>query len=234
MPEAVRPIKAADAVADRLLQLIRSGEYQTGGRLPPERELAARFGVSRPTLRDAIRRLEMLGYLSVRQGDGTTVRAPDGDTIARPFQGLLSGQMQSAQDLMEFRRIIEPAVAAFAARRATPELAASFEQALERQKRLAERGVRLTSEDLHFHHLIAQTAGNAIILQVLTTLRSLLSELRTDTLTGHLPEATIAHHERITRAILSNNPDAAHAAMLEHLNAVVETSPLSFIPHAQS
>ena len=234
MPGAIRKVKITETVTNELLTLIRNGTFATGQRLPPERELSLKFGISRASLRDAFRQLELLGHLEIRQGDGTYVRAPTSDTISTPFRGLLSGSPQAALDLLEFRLILEPEVAALAAKRATPEHATSFERLLEQQRRVAAQGLRISKEDLEFHHLIAQIAGNTVILQVLTTLRSLLGELRVTALAGRLPDLTIVQHERIALAILGNNPTEARATMLDHLNAVAATNDLKPISHAQS
>ncbi|MEW6420668.1 MAG: FadR/GntR family transcriptional regulator [Deinococcota bacterium] len=226
MSTPVRKVKLSDMVVSELLTLIRNGTYASGSRLPAERELSSRFKISRTSLRDAFRQLELLGYVEIRQGDGTYVRAPDSDTLSRPFQGLLAGSQQAALDLLEFRRMLEPEVAALAAQRATSKHQDAFACALERQREVAARGERLSREDLAFHQLIAQTAGNTVTLQVLDTLRALLSDLRTSALPGHFPALTIAQHERIAAAILARDPEAARHAMLEHLTAVVETSDL--------
>ncbi|WP_102126808.1 FadR/GntR family transcriptional regulator [Deinococcus planocerae] len=226
MIQPVRKPKLSETVADELLALIRGGTYPAGSRLPPERELSRRFNISRASLRDAFRHLELLGHVEIRQGDGTYVRTPDGETLSLPFRGLLTGRPQAALDLLEFRRMLEPEVAALAAVRVRPEHAHAFAESLARQREALGRGERLSREDLAFHALISQTAGNLVTLQVLGTLRSLLSELRTSALPGHFPALTLAQHERIARAILAGDPAGARAAMLDHLNAVVETSSL--------
>lgn len=120
-PLYIKRTKLADIVADNLLQMFREGELHPGQKLPAERDLAVRYGVSRASLRDAIRHLELLGYLEVRQGEGTFVRTPDGQTLTRPFQSVLSSQPQLADDLVEFRFLLEPEVAALAAKHCTEE-----------------------------------------------------------------------------------------------------------------
>lgn len=226
MQNTVRRVKLSDTVVSELLVLIRNGTYPQGTRLPAERELSGLFGVSRASLRDAFRQLELLGLVEIRQGDGTYVRSPGADTLALPFRGLLTGSPQAALDLLEFRQLLEPEIAALAAQRATAEHAALFERSLHQQRRDAAQGLRLSQEDLLFHQLVAQIAGNPIILDVLSTLRSLLSDLRTTALPGHLPEVTIAQHERIAQAILSGDAPQARHEMREHLAAVLETSDL--------
>jgi GntR family transcriptional repressor for pyruvate dehydrogenase complex len=220
---AVKRSKLADEVAARLMRMIRDGSLRPGDRLPPERQLAQTFQVSRASLRDAIRHLELLGYLEVRQGDGTLVRLPDAATLSQPFQGLLQGRPQAAADLLEFRRLLEPQVAALAAERCGEGDAARLDQAIAAQKRRVESGERLGIEDVAFHQLIAGISGNATVLQVLDTLRSLLEELRAHHLTGDKPQLGFEQHAAIADAIRAGRPDEAAAAMRRHLAAVEES-----------
>lgn len=219
----VKRQKLADAVSDRLLELIREGELHPGQKLPAERELAVRFGVSRASLRDAIRQLELLGYLEVRQGDGTIVRAPDSQTLTKPFQHLLASQPHVAGDLVEFRFLLEPEVAALAAKRCTEEDATRLRDSLAKQRRLVEEGKRLAAEDVRFHQLIAQASRNVTVLHVLDTLQALLEDLRTRLLTGDQPRLTLKQHGDITDAIILHDATAAKAHMTEHLGAVMKS-----------
>jgi GntR family transcriptional repressor for pyruvate dehydrogenase complex len=216
----VKRTKLADAVVAHLLRMIRERKLAPGDRLPPERQLAQTFQVSRASLRDAIRHLELLGYVEVRHGDGSVIRLPDGDTLGQPFQGLLVGHPQATEDLLEFRRILEPQVAALAARRCTSAHANRLEAALDQQRQRVAAGNRLGVHDVEFHQLIATIAGNGTILAVVDTLRSLLEELRVRHLTGDQPRLGLRQHERIAEAIASGDPAGAAAAMSEHLDAV--------------
>lgn len=220
---AVKRSKLSDEVFSRLLQMIRAEQLKPGDRLPPERQLAQSFDVSRASLRDAIRQLEMLGYVDVRQGDGTIVRLPDGATVSQPFRSLLSGHPHLAVDLLEFRYLIEPQAAALAAQRCTPELAQRLEASLALQQELAGRGERLNRQDLEFHQLVAHIAGNITLLQVIEALQSLLQELRDQHLTGDRPLLGVEQHTAIARAIIRGDGAAAKAAMVEHLRAVEES-----------
>lgn len=217
---AVKRTKLADEVVAQLLRMIRERRLVPGDRLPPERQLAQTFQVSRASLRDAIRQLELLGYVDVRQGDGTVVRMPDASTLSQPFQGLLNGRPQAATDLIEFRRILEPQVAALAARRCTPAHALQLEEAIADQRRRVDAGERLGAQDLEFHQLIATIGGNATVLAVTDTLRSLLQELRAKHLTGDQPRLGLQQHAEIAGAIQERDAAAAAAAMHAHLDAV--------------
>lgn len=220
---AVKRSKLADEVLARLLHMIRTGQLKEGDRLPPERQLAQSFDVSRASLRDAIRQLELLGYVDVRQGNGTLIRLPDATTVSQPFRSLLSGHPHLAVDLLEFRHLLEPQAAALAAERCTPEFAQRLRAALEAQRERAESGQRLHSLDLEFHQLIANITGNITLLLVIEALQSLLKELRDQHLTGDRPSLGYEQHARIAEAIIRRDGAAANLAMTVHLQAVEES-----------
>ncbi len=219
----VKHVKIADQVADELQDWFRSGELTPGMRLPPERELAAQFGVSRTSLRDALRRLELLGYLDARQGDGTYVRVPDGETMSQPFRNLMSSLPQNAADLLEFRMLLEPEVAALAAVRLTPLARQELGDSLARQQALPDQSPRLGREDALFHDALARAAGNTVVLRVLATLRDLLHDVRVIALPAAGSRRTVSEHERIVQAVLAQDRDGARQAMREHLQDVTQT-----------
>ena len=223
----VRHVKIADQVADELQEWFRSGELTAGMRLPPERELAARFGVSRTSLRDALRRLELLGYLDARHGDGTYVRVPGAEAVSQPFRDLVSTWPQNAADLLEFRTLLEPEVAALAAARLTPEARQELTRSLERQQALPDQSTRLIREDALFHDALARAAGNTVVLRVLETLRDLLHDVRTISLPAAGSRRTVSEHGRIVQAVLAQDQAAARQAMREHLEDVSQTYQLA-------
>lgn len=229
--QPIRRQKLTDSVVAELMALIVRGNIQVGQRLPPERQLAEQMKVSRASVRDAVARLEALGHVGVRQGDGIYVQEPSATTLSRPFQGILARLPQQARDLLDFRRMLEPEVAALAAQHATPEQVAALWASLERQTVAAQRQLKLTQEDLLFHALIAQMAGNGVVMLVLETLQELLHDLRDRALVGQYPETTIQDHRAIAQAIAAGNPTTAHQAMSLHLDHVIRhASDIHLIP----
>lgn len=222
-PQAVKRQKLADAVTERLLAMIREGDLEPGAKLPAERDLAFQFGISRASLRDAIRHLELLGYLEVRQGDGTIVRMPDSLTLTQPFQHVLSSHPHLAIDLVNFRFLLEPEVAALAAKHCTEEDAVQLRDSLLKQHQLVDEGKRLSSEDVRFHRLLARCARNITVLHVLDTLQALLNDLRTQLLTGDQPRLTLRQHKDIADAIICHDAEAAKTHMTRHLGAVMNS-----------
>lgn len=217
--QPIKQQKLATSAAEELLALILREGFKAGQRLPPERVLAEQMNISRTSLRDGIARLEVLGHLEARQGNGVFVREPSAAHLTQPFQGMLIRSPQKLAHLLEFRQMIEPEVAAQAAARATPDQIAQLQACLERQEDACARHIKLSYEDMNFHSLIAQIAGNEVVMLVLETLRSLLIQLRNQVV-GDRPELTISEHRVLVEAIASASPQAARQAMFVHMSSV--------------
>src|SRR5713226_6497792 len=119
--EPVRKTRIYEEVAAQIQRLITEGRLRPGDHLPPERELAERFGVSRTSVRDAIRVLELMGLLEPRQGEGTVVRDLSPDALVTPVASLLARHRTLLAELMDVRKMIEPGLAARAALHASEE-----------------------------------------------------------------------------------------------------------------
>lgn len=217
--QPIKQQKLAASAADELLALILRGDFAPGQRLPPERVLAEQMNISRTSLRDGIARLEVLGHLEARQGNGVFVREPSAAHLTQSFQGMLIRSPQKLAHVLEFRQMIEPEVAAQAAARATPTQIAQLQHCIDRQEDARARQIKLSDEDMIFHRLIAQIAGNEVVMLVLDTLRALLAQLRNEVV-GDQPGVTISEHRRVVSAIASASPQAAREAMLVHMGSV--------------
>ena len=164
--------KTRDAIED-LKVLLLSGEVKAGERLPPEAELAARLGISRNVLREAVRALVHTGVLRTRQGDGTYLGTLD-------LSGLLDGVALYTQfatgprltQVLEARRIIEPELTALAANLITERQLAELEVLLERMTNATSESDRVDS-DVAFHHLIAEASGNELLAGLLDAMADL-------------------------------------------------------------
>src|SRR2546426_12570608 len=131
---AVRKGRRFEQVAEQIQRLVAEGTLKAGDRLPAERDLARQFGVGRSSLRDAIRTLETMGVVESRHGAGTVIRDLDADALVIPLANALMRKRQMVSELLEVRRMIEPALAGRAARNATPEELAHMEDILRRQR----------------------------------------------------------------------------------------------------
>ncbi|HEU4382576.1 MAG TPA: FadR/GntR family transcriptional regulator [Anaeromyxobacteraceae bacterium] len=221
---ALRPVRKTrvfEDVARQIQRLVADGALKPGDRLPPERELAERFGVSRGSVRDAIRTLEIAGLVAVRQGEGNVVADVSPESLASPLASVLVRKREVIADLIDVRKMLEPALAARAARRATAEEIARLEEILRRQRARVLRGESTIEEDSEFHSVVAHAARNGVILKVLDVLMDLLKETRTRSLQvpGRL-QRSLAGHRRVLEAIRRRDPDAAERAVRRHLEEI--------------
>jgi len=218
---AVRKGRRYEPVAEQIQRLIASGALSPGDRLPPERELAAKFGVGRSSLRDAIRTLEVMGIVESRHGRGTVVRDLSTDALVVPLASVLAHKRELVAELLDVRRMIEPALAARAAANATEEELSRLEDILRRQAEKVRRGERSIEEDSEFHYGIALAADNSVLLKVVDTLMDLLKETRERSLQVEgRQEKSLAGHCRILAALKQGDADAAEAAMRVHLSEI--------------
>ncbi len=209
-------------IADRIVDRIASGEYAAGARLPAERELVEEFGVSRPTLREAIIALEIMGFVAVRGGSGIYVI---GSRQTVPEVDLGIGTFE----LLEARKTVESGVAAIAAGDATSEQLAQLRQFIEQQVKGHEEGTDLFDiADRRFHTYIAEMTGNSALLYIVEQLWNFrrdsdiwrILDERSD---AHLMQArAIEDHVKIFAALEARDPDRARSAMQEHMQNNIE------------
>lgn len=209
-----------DAIA-RLRAMIQSGELAPGARLPAEHQLAAQMGISRSGVREAVKVLESARVLNVRRGDGTYVTslAP-----ALLLQGvgfaveLLQGQ--TLLEVMEVRRLLEPAATALAASRMTDEQLDELADLLERMRGAAGDPEELMRHDIAFHRTIVNATGNETLTSLLDGLSSRTTRARIwrGIVLGNVASATIDEHEAICLALKARDQALAGAAALIHVN----------------
>lgn len=208
--------KVADQLQNHIVDHLKPGDM-----LPPERELVRMFGVSRSSIRDAIRRLEVVGLLEPRQGIGTVVRDVSAEAVVVPLASALLQKRKVIHELLDVRMIIEPALAYRAALYASVEQIAAMTAILDRQEQKVGRGALATEEDAEFHNAIAQAADNSVMLKLTLVLMDSLREMRERSLqVGGRPEKSLVAHRRILAAIQQGDAAAAEAAMRRHLTEV--------------
>ncbi len=162
--EAIPRNKVYQEVARQLERCILE-RMKPGDLLPPERELVHLLGVSRSSVRDAIRSLELMGLLEPRQGIGTVVRDPAIAPV-NPLAATLLGQLKTGREFLEVRKMIEPPLARRAALHASPAELIEMEQILVHQEAKVERGELAIDEDSEFHYAIALASDNSVVLKV--------------------------------------------------------------------
>jgi GntR family transcriptional regulator, transcriptional repressor for pyruvate dehydrogenase complex len=221
--QPIRKARVAEEIADRIRVLILDGTLPPGEPLPAERHLAARFGVSRGSVRDAFRMLETIGLLETRHGQGTFPRELDVDRLVAPLASILTYRRDLSEELLDVRRMFEPAVARVAAARITEEDLADLQRIIDTQRRKLKTGTAALVEDTAFHAVLARATRNRVVMRLMETLNDLLIESRRATLRQKgRPERSIQGHEAVVDALRRRDPDAAARAMRAHIDQIAE------------
>lgn len=175
MLKPVEKQRVAEEIAEQLRGLILNGQYPPGSKLPPERELSKRLRVNRASLREALKKLEHLGLVRIRQGDGTRVQnfmETGGIELVQHLLPLAGGKPELIRDLLEFRRIFGREIARLAASRARDD-----RDGIGKLRALADRADQATSAnelfdlDFEFYVAVAQMCGNQVMLLLINTVR---------------------------------------------------------------
>lgn len=217
----IRPIartRAHEEVARQLQDLMQQGVLRSGDRLPPERELATRFGVSRATIRQALSVLQATGLIESRIGDGTFARAAATELSVTDLAGVLRSAQATLTDQLELRRLVEPQVAGLAAERASDGELEDLRGHIALQEVRAAQGLPFIEEDSAFHLGIARATKNALLVKMVEGIHELLRDSREHSQraaggTG----ASLEGHRRIYEAIRKRDGEAAYDAMLAHI-----------------
>jgi len=216
---SVRAPRVTEGAIDKIRERIVSGAWGPGDRLPKESELAAELGLSRNSLREAVRALSQLRVLEVKQGDGTYVSSLEPGLLLESthfISQLLLGETEI--ELYEVRRILEAAVAALAAGRIDVEEKVELAQILERMGE-AKNVEELVEADVAFHAVVASAAGNAVLASLLASLatRTMRARLWHGREADRALDETRNEHRRIYEAIMAGDPDLARAAAAAHI-----------------
>ena len=208
-------------IVSRLLDLIQQRHLGPGDRLPAERELAASMGVSRSSLREALRALTVLGVTEMRHGAGTYVSSLEPDLLVRHLSFVLSLSDHASDQLFEARRVVEPAMAALAAQRIDDGTLDLLDACVDRARAAIGDAEAFMETDLELHDAIRVAAENAVLGRFMESIRALglASRLRTGA-RRTVQEQTVKDHRAIVTALRARDPEAASAAMHRHLENV--------------
>jgi DNA-binding FadR family transcriptional regulator len=224
----IKKTRVAEEVADRIRVLMLDGTFAPGQPLPSERHLAERFGVSRGSIRDALRNLETIGLLETRHGQGTFPLELSVDRLVAPLASVMSYRADLQEELLDVRRMFEPAVARAAAIRATEEDLADLERILETQRQKLKTGQSAITEDTAFHAVLARATRNRVVMSIMATLNDLLVESRTHSLQQRgRPARSIDGHEAVVAALRRHDPEGAAQAMSTHINQIADIQVVS-------
>ncbi len=201
----------------RFRELVASGVFAPGAKLPPERLLAEKFGVNRTSLRHALTALEFMGIVSRRVGDGTYLSADSRLMLNTPMEFLVLVEGISFHDLMEARIILEPPLAWRAATRGTPDEITAIHAAVNRMESSGGQVVELVEADVEFHEAVAAASGNVTCRRMFAAIHKALMQLITHNARGEEYGRKIARHRRIYNAIRRGEADLASERMRSHL-----------------
>ena len=217
-------MSVTDEAIARIREMIAEGRLKPGDRLPKEADLAALLGLSRNSLREAVRALSLIHVLDVRQGDGTYVTSLEPERLLEAVGFMVELRHDtSLLEVFEVRRMLEPAAAARAAELINEEQLAELELELARAE-AAKSVEELVAHDLDFHRMIVTAAGNQVLTALLVQLNSPTVRARVWrglTQDGAL-DRTLAEHRGIVAALRAGRADLAHACSLVHIAGVEE------------
>ena len=224
MKPSTHRVSFADQVYSQIQRLIQRGEYPVNSRLPPELELSKRFGVSRPVIRQALRRLSLEGVVESRKGSGTIVRIGK-STLQTGFPALNS--VGDVEQFYEFRIDIESRAAALAAVRHTAAQLGEIEAAVDASEQaITARNLRLAADlNFSFHRAIAKASGNRFHQTAVELLPNAIGHVGYDFRIGTSDEehgrslVILREHKQILEAIRRRQSDEAAALMEEHITS---------------
>lgn len=216
-----RPKKTAMIVAQRLVTEIAERNLAPGTPLPPERDMLARYGVSRGSLREALRFLEMQGVITIRSGPGggPVVNAPASKHLASVLAIHMQLEHTRFGDVLEARLLLEPVLAARAAERITPEGLAALKATNERMRELIGDMRAFLAENERFHVQIAEASGNHVFALVISSLNWIFDATPIGVSYSQETMVSICEaHDAVLTAIASGDPNLAIAAMTMHIS----------------
>lgn len=217
---SIEPRRLYRQIADQIRTLIGSGEFPSGSRLPPERDLAKQLGVSRPSIREALIALEVEGLVEVRIGSGIYVQQPMERGLVPPAHDAEVGPFE----LLRARYMIESECAALAAKSAKNEHLDALAEALVQMRREIDEGERQPlGGDRLFHLRVAEATGNGALVAVVELLwqqraSELYKKLEDHYDSPALLRSAVDEHEAVVKAIAARDVRGARAAMQRHLN----------------
>ena len=215
----------AEKVVHRILDLVKSGNLKAGDRLPAERKLIDIFGVSRPTLREALRSLSILGVIEMRHGGGAFVTDLQAKSLLAPLDFFVSLSVENIQEAFACRRLIEMEIAKLCAKKATPADIEELDGMLLAQENVADDPIGFRILDSEFHEMLFEIAGNSLLERLALGFYNMaLEERRKATSSPLVTRQSVSDHREIVAGIRAGNSKQTAAAMAKHLSHIETTT----------
>lgn len=209
---------AAELVVRHVRELIEGGQLGPGDRLPPERELALRVGVSRPSVRAGLRALSAMGVVQSRHGAGTFIRGGPPTLGSEPLRFLAALHGFSRDEMFEARRVLEVGVAGLAAERATGDQLATISEEITGMYASMDDSQAFLVHDIRFHRAVAAASGNPILASLVEMVSAIFYEQRRKTAgNGRDLKEAADLHRTLYNALRQRDPERARRAMDDHL-----------------
>lgn len=220
----VKNPKVYEQVIEQIKEMIVSGKLKKGDKLPPERDLVEQLQVSRASIREALRALQIIGLIECRQGGGNYIKESFEDSLFEPLSIMFVLQNSKPQEILELRKIVEVETAALAASKINDEQLAEIKDIIE-QLRVSYDEDLNAKLDKQLHYKIANASGNFLVVSVLAAISSLIDSFIKDARKIILVEKEnkailMEHHENLYKALLEHNKGKAADVMRKHLEFV--------------
>ncbi|MCG8425002.1 MAG: FadR family transcriptional regulator [Proteobacteria bacterium] len=220
MLKPVEKQRVAEEIVEQLRELILTGQYPPGAKLPPERELAKRLGVNRASLREALKKLEHLGLVRIRQGDGTRVQnfmeTGGIELVSHLLPLAATSHPELIRDMLEFRRIFAREAARLAAQRATPEQLGRLRELADRAKKEIE-ATELFHLDFEFYVALTAGTGNRVMGLLINTVRDAVKSYTSVLVHLTAPAETVMQHDQLIAALEAHDSERAAQIVDDYL-----------------
>jgi GntR family transcriptional repressor for pyruvate dehydrogenase complex len=222
MFKKAKDTKLYEEVVRQIRHLIITGKLKDGDMLPSEEELSRRIGVSRPTVREGLRVLGLMGLVETKRGKGTCVRVNNQEAITRKMNEALSDLQKDILYVLEIDRLYEPSMAKLAAEKATGQDIRKLEHSLQKMEKALQNGESGQEETIDFHKCLVDIVDNPVLKSIFEILNSTQKETRIIGLTIQgVPEQILKQHYKIYEAIKNKNPEKAYYYMEDHLASMM-------------
>lgn len=220
----VKNQKVYEVVIEQIKEMIKSGKLKKGDKLPPERELVEELQVSRASIREALRSLEILGLIESRHGDGNFVKENFDDSLIEPISLMFMLQESSPKDILELRMVLETETAMLAAKRISDDKINEIKAIIDKFKATTDEKLN-TELDVEFHHKIAQASKNLLLVNILSATSVLINAFISDARYKIIEkennkEKLVKQHESIYEALLNRDASRAAQEMKRHLEFI--------------